>query len=678
MSSPGLWVLGLSASHNGGACLVHDGRIVVAVQEERLSGVKRDRTYGARPGLAVRYCLDSAGIGADRLDLVVLCAQGSAASAEHDLSLNPELRVVANRVPWLSIPHHLGHAVSAYATSGSRAAAVLVVDGLGSPYEDLSAAERAACGPGAEAGWETLSVYEARGRRLAPVVKRWVDGGRWLDRRHGGMPRFGSLGGMYSAVAEQIFGDPMEAGKVMGLAALGRPVFGPEEFFGGRGSALRFRTGVPERFRHDDRWPARQATYADLAASVQAALEVALLGVVAEVRAGSSASVLCYAGGVALNCVANERLWRGSGFDEVFVPPPAEDSGPAIGAAFHGLWQLSRRHSVVTLRRDGLGRPYSAGEVGAAIARVPGVRVVTDRADRVVEAAATRLAAGEVGGWFEGGSELGPRALGARSIVADPRSHAMKERVNGHVKRREGFRPLAPAILAEHADAWFDTGAGSSPFMLRSWRFRAGCAGRVPAVVHHDGTGRVQTVEPDQLARFHRLIAAFHARTGVPLILNTSLNGPGEPIAETPHDALWCMLDLGLDFVAFEDRIVVPAPDAPAPLDLVPVVACSSYTVRAPATAGAGPDGPRLSVTVRTAWGDRELGLAGTLSTVLALVDGSSTVRELARTLGAGAAGDRVALDAVRLLRRQGVVDLRMPGGGRVPADPPAAWGRPG
>ena len=290
--------------------------------------------------------------------------------------------------------------------------------------------------------------------------------------------------------------------------------------------------------------------------------------------------------------------------------------------------------------------------------------MVTDRADQVVEAAATRLAAGEVGAWFDGGSELGPRALGARSIVADPRSRAMKEHVNGRVKRREPFRPLAPAILAEHADAWFHTGAGSSPFMLRSWPFRTEGAQQVPAVVHHDGTGRVQTVEPDQLARFHELIARFHARTGVPLILNTSLNGPGEPIAETPQDALWCMLDLGLDFVAFEDRIVAPAPDAPSLLDLVPVVACLSYTVRQ-----RGPhEGSRLSVTVRTAWGDRELALPDPLATVLALVDGSSTVRELTRTLGPGTSAERAALDAIRLLRRQGVLDLDVRRGS---GDPP-------
>jgi carbamoyltransferase len=223
------WILGLSAAHNGGACLLHGTEIVAAVQEERLSGIKRDRTYGARISLATEYCLRHAGIGPGQLDTIVLCVQGEAGQAEQDVSLNRQLRQYFHGTPTLRISHHLGHAISAYAVSGFSDAAILVVDGMGSPEQDLSEEERRAV-IGTPCGWEIISAYEATGRTVRPIAKQLVPEGKWLDRAGEGMPSFGSIGGMYSAVAQQIFGDPMDAGKVMGLAPFGTPLFEPHEF----------------------------------------------------------------------------------------------------------------------------------------------------------------------------------------------------------------------------------------------------------------------------------------------------------------------------------------------------------------------------------------------------------------------------------------------------------------
>ncbi|MEU7728130.1 carbamoyltransferase C-terminal domain-containing protein [Streptomyces sp. NPDC040724] len=669
------WVLGVSASHNGGACLLHGDEIVVAVQEERLSGTKRDRIAGSRPSLAIDYCLRHAGITPRELDLVVLCAQGPAGSTENDITLNPQLQVVANGVRWTHISHHLGHALSAYAVSGFKEAVVLVVDGVGSPVEDLSAAERAAV-VGPLDGWEIVSVYEMSGTSVAPVEKQLVPDGRWLLRDGIGMLDFGSIGGMYSAVAQQVFGHALDAGKVMGLAPFGRAKFAPEDFLSVDGPTVKFSRTVPRAFSHDDRWPQRREEYADLAASVQAALETAICGIVGRIRTRSRSRNLCYAGGVALNCVVNERLWRESGFEDVFVPPFAEDSGPAVGAAYHGLWELTRTHTAVRLRADGLGRPYSQEETDRAALSVPGVRVRARSAETTLDMAADRLSKGDVGGWFQGRSEFGPRALGHRSILADPRRAGIKERLNAEIKRREEFRPFAPSVIAENVGDWFHVleEQTDSPFILRTWPFRDAAAERVPAVSHVDGSARVQTVHAAREPRFHGLIRRFETHTSIPMLLNTSFNGPGQPIVETPEDAVWTMLELGLDFLVLEDLLIEPDPEllrGPTPafrsvLGLVPVMAATGYNLAVPLPDGrmvAAPDQrSTLSFRVPTPSGIRTQSVPLEAMQLLALVDGESTGGDLHRRLNETRRNPVDADSTARTLwglRRTGVIGLR-------------------
>ena len=629
MSSTGQspWILGISASHNGAACLLRGNEIICSVQEERLTRSKRDRIDGARASLAVNYCLEAAGIGISDLDLIAVCTQEHADDPRHNWHLNPQLNLAKTNVPLLQLSHHIGHAASALALSGEVNAAVLVVDGAGSPYEDLSQAEQSVFRN--PPGYESISMYIADNGNLTPVEKQGTGGNEWLDLSRPGMPRFSTLGGMYSAAAAQIFGDPLEAGKVMGLAPLGLPTIAVSDFFTLRDGILVFHDLVPDRFDQTERWPAQRQAYANLASSVQRALESALLQLCVRLQTHTNCSALCYAGGVALNGIANELIARQAGFSRMYIPAAAEDSGTAIGAAFYGLWQLTGFQTRDRLEHDGIGRTYCTKHVNAAIKKAPFIKVHEQYEVDVHDAIVRRLELRQLGGWFEGGSELGPRALGHRSIIADPRHASAKADLNGRVKRREDFRPFAPAILAERAEQWFDCGPDTSnPFMLRIWQFLEGCGEQVPAVVHHDGSGRAQTVSADISPSFHALLHKFEARTGVPILLNTSFNGRGEPIVETPEDALWCMLENGLDFLFLEGRLVTPSHALSDLLGLVPKLLATTFHSTQTIANGVWHSG-KIDCDVNTPWGQTRHRLNSAIWPLIEAIDGHRTGHEI-------------------------------------------------
>ena len=621
------WILGLSASHNGAAALLRGDEVVAAVQEERLSRLKRDRTCAGRPTLATRCVLDAAGIGPEELDVVAACIQGHPQAQEHALAANAQLALAAHGTESLVLSHHRGHAAHAWVSSGFPEAAVLVVDGLGSPL--------------AGGQWESTSIFRGAGEELSVLEQHGVPDGAWLIAQGPGMPRFRSLGGMYSAVASLLFGDPMEAGKVMGLAPLGAPRIPPDDWFQIDDGRLRFLDTVPARFTEPLRWPHPEA--ADLAASVQAALEVALLHLARHARTITGARHLAFSGGVALNCVANERLIRESGFDAVHIPPAADDAGCALGAAYQALREVrgSWPRGPATHDRSGPQWP-------PRLPSVPGLRVVpcTD----LVGAVAQRLADGQIGGVVQGRSELGPRALGQRSILADPRKPQMKQALNARIKRRESFRPFAPAVLAHAAHDWFDLPPGvsaDSPFMLRVWSVRPERRALIPAVVHVDGSARVQTVSDGLL---HDLLVRFEGLTGVPILLNTSFNGPGEPLVETAGDALWCCLQHGLDFVVVGDTLLEPDGSVASALDLVPVLHARASS----------PD----HFAVQTPWGARSQRVPPVLAPLLAAIDGVRTGRGLLALLAdtiPGAHPEDWLRQALIQLRNARVIALTRP-----------------
>jgi carbamoyltransferase len=550
------WVLGISASHNGAVCLLKGDEIVVAIQEERLSRKKRQRIFGAQHSLSLDYCFDYAGIQPRDLSMIVISVQGRLKSSNQDLTLNPRLMVKEYGIPTLAISHHFAHAVSAFGTSGFGESAVLVIDGIGSPQEDMSQEEQSVIKNPVEDAWEIISLYSASGTVITALEKHVSEGRQWLTTDRTCMPKFRSLGGIFSASAVQIFGGDLEAGKVMGLAPYGRPAYPTNDFFEIVEGRLVFHDKIPSLFQHADRWPTRQTEYQDLACSAQKALEEALLYLVAHLHELAPSNNLCYAGGVALNSVANERIIRESEFKNVYIKPAAEDSGPAIGAAYYGLWKLTGKNTRRRLLHDAVGRQYFPAAISQAIADTPGTELV--HSTDVISDTVDLLTDGKIVGWFQGRSELGPRALGQRSILCDPRRPDGKEVLNLRVKHREPFRPFAPVIPIEEAHNWFELDGFSpdSGFMLRVCMFKEDKKDQVPAVVHVDGTGRIQTVTREANGRFYDLIKKFQEKTGVPIILNTSFNIMGMPIIETPQDALLCLLSTGIDYCVLEDTLV--------------------------------------------------------------------------------------------------------------------------
>jgi carbamoyltransferase len=595
------WVLGIGSSHNASVCLLHGDEIVTAIQEERLVGQKRAEVPAAVGSLAISYCLDFAGIKPSQLDAIGVCSYTEDSIAD-DVSLNPLLLPMTNQIRVYRVSHHLGHAIGVFATSGFEDSLVLVLDYSGSPWFAMPADEQAVIQPKQNLRHglqlfsvetarqdftqrnvlETISIYSATKTSVVPLEKHIAT---FLRRPFArdlltGMQPFFSLGSMYDSVARQIFvfGESIDnAGKAMGLAPYGRPVFPVSDFFTIEDGDFVFKDTILDQFPFHERWPHHEIEYQNLAASVQAALEAALLYLASHVRDLQACPRMCYAGGVALNSVANERLIRAGGFEDVYIMPAAEDCGVSIGAAYHALWQLEGRRSCRPVTRDVMGKPYSAEEIDSALSRQPGLRSTTS--NRVVEEAARWLCDGRIIGWFQEGSELGPRALGQRSILCDPRLPWIKDALNLRVKFRESFRPFAPIIPEQFVREWFEVEGvpEASPFMLRVMPFRAEKQALVPAVVHVDGTGRVQTLTPAN-GRLYELTMCFYEQTGVPILLNTSFNIAGAPIIETPEDALGCFLLTELDACFLMDHVVTKKTPGQSVLDFVPELCAISIS----------------------------------------------------------------------------------------------------
>ena len=350
-------------------------------------------------------------------------------------------------------------------------------------------------------------------------------------------------------------------------------------------------------------------------------------------KLGYSQKNLSYSGGVALNSIANESIVHRSRFDDVYITPAAEDSGPAIGAAYYGLWEMGKRYCPSKLTKDSFGRTYSSKDIDAAAERFADVEeiAVADVYDRAVE----DLCSGKIVGWFFGGSELGPRALGQRSILCDPRRPDSKERLNSRVKHREGFRPFAPIVLPEFVLDWFDPASSdlSSPFMLRVMRFRKDRAAQVPAVVHEDGTGRVQTLAPDVNQELYELVSRFHRKTGVPILLNTSFNVMGEPLVETPDQALWALLYTDLDACIIEGRYFRKKATFGSMWGYHPALVVKTVSAQFPVRDGRiciHPDSvSHYSAEVSLRWGRLKKNLGKRDMKILASIDGVRTLREV-------------------------------------------------
>ncbi|MEU7168069.1 carbamoyltransferase C-terminal domain-containing protein [Streptomyces morookaense] len=530
-------ILGVNALfHDPAAALVVDGRIVAAAEEERFSRRKHGKRpvpFAAweQPVRSAAWCLERAGLRPADLDAVTFSYDPALARPALSLGLDDPwdaLRqtyaeeapfFLAEALPGLDaeqvrfVPHHVAHAASAALAGPYRDSAVLVLDGRGECASHLAGVYRGG-------DLEVLAAQE--------------------------LPS--SLGLLYEELTEHLgFLRSSDEYKVMALAAYGKPRFLEElrthvRATGDGGFVAR---AVPWTAYTEPRGPEEGWTqdHADLAASTQACLEEVLLDLVRWLHGRTGAESLAMAGGVALNCVANSRIAAEGPFRRIWVQPASGDAGTALGGAL----QLAASGGRLPDPMEGadLGREWSDDELRAWLDRA---HVPYERPADIAEAVAEELARDGIVAWFQGRSEYGPRALGHRSLLAHPGRAENLERLN-HVKGREEFRPVAPMVVADRAADIFE-GPLPSPYMLFVHRVTRPWRERIPAVVHVDGTARVQTVDPAQEPLVARMLAAFERRTGLPVVVNTSLNTAGRPMVDDPRDALECFGSAPVDLLA--------------------------------------------------------------------------------------------------------------------------------
>jgi carbamoyltransferase len=558
--------------HDTAAALVCDGRLVAAAEEERFSRVKHDSSVPLR---AIEFCLARGGLTMADVDVIAFPERPFRTGRDSKLAdidraalwrlhraghvrkrgmlhhallttylrlglpssrsfgMDPTVAGAFETVrqahgelpPVRFYDHHLAHAAASFFTSGLDQAAIATIDGRGDPYATVT----------------------------------WRAHGTGMERLRS-EPWCNSLGFYYRDCTRYLGLGDFGEGKTMGLGAYADPEelrHRTEQMLdtGDSGRWYRYRRGPSEEllgFPRRSSSPAIEAPYPQFAASVQRALEVASRRIARSAVAEAGAlRALCLGGGVALNCAANGQLSTSGEFGPVWAFAASGDAGLSIGAA---LLAAGEAGELEPERVDHayLGPEFDAKAIESALSSEP--RITFERSARVADEAAARLAGGEVIGWFQGRMELGPRALGNRSILASPHTIEIRDRVN-RLKGRELWRPLAPSVLADRAVEYFEL-VGESPFMLFATDVRPQVRDVVPGVVHVDGSARPQTVRRDQNPAFHDLIEQFGRRTGIPLVLNTSFNAAGEPIVCTPEDALRTFLSTGIDALVCGDFVV--------------------------------------------------------------------------------------------------------------------------
>jgi carbamoyltransferase len=548
-----------SQMHDSSACITRDGEVLFAVAEERLSRVKHDARF---PALAIRACLDFAGVQAAQVDFLCqgwplpragflhdlrsyatgkqpLDSRALLNSTRHFLSMwhqragENRFRQIfgEGRSPFRFVDHHLAHAISAYAYSGFDDAAVLVLDGRGAV--------------------EATSLWHGRDGRLDHV---WT------------IPWPNSLGLFYAQFTQYLGFTPYsDEWKVMGLAPYGEPGINLSEFITPDGNPYRVaarlligKDSAPGAGIEARLGPPRipeseiEARHKNLSFAVQDACEQAMIHLAAGAVAKTGCRNLCLSGGVALNSKANGKIVASGLVDRLFVQPAAGDDGVCLGAALAPYLDNGGKLPIHKMRHAYLGPQSSDAEIEKALQTY---KIRSTRVADPAKIAAEMLANGKILGWFQGRMEFGPRALGSRSILADPRDPEMNAKVNNAVKFREWWRPFAPSMLAEVAGEYLES-ATDSPFMVLTAQVRPEKRSVVPSVTHVDGSARPQTVERDVNPLYWNLIHEFGERTGVPVVMNTSFNLRGEPIVCTPTDAIRTFFSSGMDALVIGSFVV--------------------------------------------------------------------------------------------------------------------------
>jgi carbamoyltransferase len=576
-----IYALGINAYHaDASAAIYRDGKLVGAMEEERF---KRLKHWAGFPAQSVAWCLSEAGIKLENVNYIAVgrdpnakwarkvrfvannpkgipfAIRGRLSNATDIKSAAQELMVIPSKLSLNEleqrvnyIEHHRSHLASAFFASPYQQAALLSIDGSGD--------------------FTTTMMAVGQGNSIKVLNS--------IDFPH-------SLGIFYTTFT-QLLGFPYygDEYKMMGLASYGQPTLKqevqklvrllPDGTF--RLELDWFRSGAEGYIYYDDakqpvvpnlftqkmasafgepRQPDEPITqyHKNLAASVQAVAENTLFHMLRHLHYGTGLTTLCLAGGVAQNSVANGKITRHTPFKEVYIPPASHDAGLAMGAALYLQHQILRQPHRHHMQHAYVGSHFSENDIEKELKKAGLSYCRATDFEALCNLVAHALANGHVVGWFRGRAEFGPRALGNRSILADPRSPNAKQLINGKIKRRESFRPFAPAILKEHAHEYFEMDGNDAPFMEKVFVVIPEKRNLIPAVTHTDGSGRIQTVSLDNNQDFYKLIKAFYALTGIPLLLNTSFN-ENEPIVNTPAEAIDCFVRTSMDMLVLENIIV--------------------------------------------------------------------------------------------------------------------------
>jgi carbamoyltransferase len=556
-------ILGISCYyHDAAATLVRDGTIVAAAEEERFTRKKHDNRF---PEASIRYCASEAGMKPNDVDAICFYekpllklerivssgkrwAPKSTDMTSHQLARSIHDRLFLPRVleeklgytgKLLFADHHLSHAASAFYISNFSRSAILTIDGVGE--------------------WATTAKFVGEGGKIRKL--------REIRYPH-------SLGLLYSAVTAFLgFKVNNDEYKVMGLASFGKPKYRDKiaklvtlfddgsfrlnlEYFSFMYDATKMYGDAFVDLFGPARVPESFVTqyHMDVAASLQSVLEEAIVRLACAFHNEVGTENLCFAGGTALNCTANWRIFKDSPFKRICIQPAAGDGGGSMGAALYAYYAQHEYSGGTSRHSSLLGPHFSDADIEASLKEYD-VQYVKYGEETLCKKTAQLISKNQIVGWFQGRMEFGPRALGCRSILANATNPSMKDILNARVKFREDFRPFAPAVLAEKAQEYFDC-PFESPFMLFIAPVKEGKGDTIPSVTHVDGTARVQTVSKEDNPIFHRLIAEFEKISGVPVVINTSFNIRGEPIVCSPHDAIKCFLKTDIDFLVIGGFIV--------------------------------------------------------------------------------------------------------------------------
>lgn len=530
-------IVGFNTGHNGGCTVIHDNKLI-SIAEERLNRKKYSENYL----YSLIYCLEELGLNINDVDLFVSSCYGNRLENGYMGKLKS---IVNDDSKFVTVDHHLSHAYSSYFLSDFDESMIIVIDGLGNLND-------------------TESYYIGKGNKITKV------GGNNINRS-----KYKGIGRTYETFTNFCGWSAQEAGKTMGLSAYGKDKYPDVDLFEMNenleisskcnGKYINGALNFIKENNLDFGRPESGYENKDAAYYVQSQVEKIILKLVNKLYDKFKIKNLCVAGGVFLNGIVNQRILKETPIENLFVAPCCDDTGQSLGNALYGYHNYFNFKKRIKLKKPYLAKEYNEEEILDVLEKkqekfilpyeIKGCDISYKKSDNLESDVAKLLSSGKIIGWFQGASEIGPRALGNRSILCAPYPRDMKDILNARIKHRESFRPFAPSIIEEKVNEYFDID-DTSPYMLKVPVCTEFAKDKIPATLHVDFTGRVQTVNKEQNSRFYKLLLEFYKLTNIPVLLNTSFNDNGEPIVESPKDAMVMFCKSDLDYLVMGDYII--------------------------------------------------------------------------------------------------------------------------